>query len=351
MTPDPTTVRPLAGVHVIELAGIGPGPYACMLLADLGAHVIRFERPGGIDAVRRDPVTTRGRAETRFVDLKTPAGVEEVLAEVARAEVLVEGFRPGVMERLGLGPADCAARNPALVYGRMTGWGQDGPLARTAGHDIDYIALAGVLHAIGPNDGKPVVPLNLIGDFGGGAMFLVVGVLAALLQARSSGRGRVVDAAMVDGAVSLMAMIMGRVASGHWRDGERGANSLDGGTPWYDTYACADGRFFAVGANERPFYDLLCARLGLAAEEAAWRDERSRWPALAARIAQAFALRTRDEWTAVFDGSDACASPVLTLAEAAAHPHNRARGNIVTVDGVAQPAAAPRFAPLRPAGD
>lgn len=339
---------PLVGVRVVELAGIGPGPYACMLLADLGASVLRFERPGGIDAVRRDPVTTRGRAETRFVDLKQADGVAEVLAAVAAADVLVEGFRPGVMERLGLGPADCAARNPALVYGRMTGWGQTGPLARSAGHDINYIALAGVLHAIGPRHGKPVLPLNLVGDFGGGAMFLVVGVLAALLQARVSGRGSVVDAAMVDGAGSLMAMILGRVASGHWLDGQRASNSLDGGVPWYDTYETADGKYLALGANERPFYDLMCGTLGLAPHEAGWRDDPARWPELARCIGERVASRTRDEWAAAFAGSDACVSPVLTLAEAAQHPHNVARASFVAPGGVLQPAAAPRFSPLPP---
>jgi len=337
----------LQGVRVLELAGIGPGPFAATLLADQGAEVIRIERPGpeGRDEVRHDPVTTRGRAAVRTLDLKSAQGREALLAEVERADILLEGFRPGVMERLGLGPGDCHARNPRLVYGRMTGWGQTGPLAPRAGHDINYIALAGVLHAIGPEE-KPVPPLNLIGDFGGGALYLAFGVLAALLRARSSGQGQVVDAAMVDGAFSLMGMIFGRIAAGHWHDGVRGTNSLDGGRPWYDTYATADGRHMAVGANEPQFYRLLCEGVGLTAQEAAMRDDPSAWPTLRQRLAARFATRTRDEWSAIFGNSDACVSPVLTLAEAAAHPHNAARGNTYVQDGVLQPATAPRIEPI-----
>lgn len=342
----------LQGVRVIELAGIGPGPFAAMLLADHGAEVLRIERPGpeGRDEVRHDPVTTRGRAGRLVLDLKSAAGREALLAEVEHADILLEGFRPGVMERLGLGPADCHARNPRLVYGRMTGWGQHGPLAPRAGHDINYIALAGVLHAIGTggepgpggvSGGKPVPPLNLVGDFGGGALYLAFGVLAALLKARSTGQGQVVDAAMVDGALSLMAMIFGRIAAGHWQDGVRAANSLDGGRPWYDTYATADGRHMAVGANEPQFYRLLCEGLGLTPAEAAMRDDPAAWPRLRACIAARFATRTRDEWTAVFEDTDACVSPVLTMAEAAQHRHNVARGNVVQVQGVWQPATAP----------
>jgi alpha-methylacyl-CoA racemase len=338
--------QPLAGVRVVELAGIGPGPFAAMLLADLGAEVIRIERPGGVDEVRRDPVTTRGRAATHFVDLKSAEGRDLVLGLVETAELLIEGYRPGVMERLGLGPADCVRRNVRLVYGRMTGWGQSGPLAPAAGHDINYIGLAGVLHAIGRKGEKPTVPLNLIGDFGGGALYLVFGLLAALVDARATGRGRVVDAAMTDGAASLMAMILGRMAGGFWRDGERGVNSLDGGTPWYDTYETRDGKYFAVGANERPFYDELCRRLGLTTEEAAWRDHKPCWPALRARLGSAFRTRTREQWAAVFEGSDACASPVFTLVEAAAHPHNAERGTLERRQGVLQPAPAPRFTAL-----
>lgn len=356
----------LHGVRVVELASIGPGPFAAMLLADHGAEVLRIERPGpeGHDEVRHDPVTTRARARRLVLDLKSAAGRDALLAEVERADILLEGFRPGVMERLGLGPTECHTRNPRLVYGRMTGWGQEGPLALRAGHDINYIALAGVLHAIGTggpspsaeagvSGGKPIPPLNLVGDFGGGALYLAFGVLAALVQARTTGRGQVVDAAMVDGALSLMAMIFGRIAAGHWHDGVRASNSLDGGRPWYDTYATADGRHVAVGANEPQFYRLLCEGLGLTAAEAAMRDDSGAWPRLRACIAARFATRTRDEWAARFEGTDACVSPVLTLAEAAHHPHNVARGNVVQAGGVWQPAAAPRITPASqgPGGD
>jgi alpha-methylacyl-CoA racemase len=337
---------PLEHLTILELAGIGPVPHCGMMLADLGARVILIDRLETVGlAPETGDILGRGK-QSIAIDLKRSDGPGLVLRLAEKADALIEGFRPGVAERLGIGPDRVLAANPRIVYGRMTGWGQEGPMAREAGHDINYIALAGVLHAIGRKDDKPVVPLNLIGDFGGGALYLVFGVLAALIDARASGRGRVVDAAMVDGALSLMAMIMGRIASGHWRDGERASNALDGGVPWYDTYPTADGKYMAVGANERPFYELLCTKLGLSAEEAAWRDDPRRWPALAQRIAQAFTGRTRDEWTAVFDGSDACASPVLTLAEAAAHAHNVARGNITRRDGIAQPAAAPRFAEL-----
>jgi alpha-methylacyl-CoA racemase len=337
----------LHGVRVLEITSIGPGPFAAMMLADQGAEVVRIERPGpqGHDAVRHDPVTTRGRAARLQLDLKTAPGREALLTEIERADILLEGFRPGVMERLHLGPAECHARNPRLVYGRMTGWGQHGPLAASAGHDINYIALTGVLHAIGPGGaaGKPIPPLNLIADFGGGGMYLAFGVLAALVRARASGVGQVVDAAMVDGSLSLMAMIYGRIAAGHWHDGERATNALDGGRPWYDTYRTADGRWMAVGPNEPAFYALMCERLGLTPAEAAMRDDPALWPALRQRIGERFASRTRDEWAALFDGTDACVSPVLTMAEAAAHPHNRARGNVVVRDGVAQPGVAPRI--------
>jgi alpha-methylacyl-CoA racemase len=343
----------LQGVRVIELASIGPGPFAAMMLADHGAEVLRIERPGpeGHDEVRHDPVTMRGRAGRRVLDLKSAEGREALLVEVERADILLEGFRPGVMERLGLGPAHCHARNPRLVYGRMTGWGQDGPLAPRAGHDINYISLAGVLHAIGtgaPAGGRPIPPLNLVGDFGGGALYLAFGVLAALLRARSTGQGQVVDAAMVDGSLSLMAMIFGRIAAGHWQDGARASNSLDGGRPWYDTYATADGRHMSVGANEPQFYRLFCEGLGLTPAEAALRDDPPAWPALRERIAALFATRTRDEWTQRFAGTDACVSPVLTLAEAEVHPHNRARGNVLRLQGIAQPARAPRIVPAAP---
>jgi alpha-methylacyl-CoA racemase len=339
---------PLRGVRVLEMAGIGPAPFACMLLADLGADVLRIERPAvaeGEPAHRgssRHIVTNRGRPAFE-VDLKSAPGRERTLDLVAAADVLVEGFRPGVMERLGLGPDACLAANPALVYGRMTGWGQDGPLAHTAGHDINYIALSGALHAIGPRDGKPVPPLNLVGDFGGGALYLAFGITSALLEARRTGRGQVVDAAIVDGSLSLMGLVLGRWAAGVWQD-QRGANMLDGGAPWYDTYATADGKFVAVGAIEPQFYQELRRRLGDdELPDAQQRLDPAGWPALRARLATIFAQRTRDEWCALLEGTDACVSPVLSLAEVGAHPHNRARANLQTVDGIMQPAPLPRF--------
>lgn len=337
---------PLKDLRVVELAGIGPAPFACMLLADLGAQVMRVERPGGaggtFKAEPRFQVTLRGRPAVG-VDLKSASGRELVLALVAQADVLVEGFRPGVTERLGLGPEDCLARNPRLVYGRMTGWGQDGPLAQVAGHDINYIALTGALHAIGPRDGPPVPPLNLIGDFGGGSMYLLLGLLAAVLEARSSGRGQVVDAAMVDGAASLMSTFYGRLAAGQWTD-RRGANALDGGVPWYAVYETADGRHVAVGAIEPPFFKALAEGIGLDPVLAERRLDPETWPALREAMARVFRSRTRDEWCARLEHTEACVSPVLSLQEAPLHPHNRARGVFATPpSGVVQPAAAPRF--------
>ncbi|MBC5766227.1 CaiB/BaiF CoA transferase family protein [Ramlibacter albus] len=332
---------PLAGVRVLEMAGIGPGPFACMLLSDLGADVLRIDRPPAkqVQAAHRGPdttnVTLRGRA-TLHADLKQTADRDRVLSLAANAHVLVEGFRPGVMERLGLGPDECLARNPALVYGRMTGWGQDGPLAHSAGHDINYIALTGALHAIGPREGKPVVPLNLIGDFGGGALYLAFGIVSALLEARASGHGQVVDAAIVDGTLSLMGMVYGRLAAGAWRD-ERGANLLDGGAAWYDTYETADGKYISIGAIEPQFYDDLCARMGLPA------PERGGERASAEDLRALFLTRTREQWCELLEGTDACFAPVLGLTEAAAHPHNVARRNMVELGGVLQPAVAPRF--------
>ncbi|NMO91645.1 CoA transferase [Actinomycetospora sp. TBRC 11914] len=333
---------PLHGLRVVELAGIGPGPYAAMLLADMGAEVVRIERPG--PAASSLPVAVdvlrRGR-ESVVVDTRQDDGVRAVLGLVTGADVLLEGYRPGVTERMGLGPEDCWAVNPRLVYGRMTGWGQEGPLSHSAGHDIGYIALTGALHAIGPADGGPVPPLNLVGDFGGGSLFLVAGVLAAVWEAGRSGRGQVVDAAIVDGAASLTGMMHSMLAAGLWRD-ERGANMLDGGQPWYATYATSDNRWMAVGALEPKFYAELMGRLGLEADEAE-RADRSRWPALRARIAGAFASRTQEEWRAEFDGTDSCVAPVLPFAEAPQDPHLVARGTFVDVAGVAQPAPAPRF--------
>ncbi|MFR9729558.1 CaiB/BaiF CoA transferase family protein [Saccharopolyspora sp. MS10] len=339
---------PLAGVRVVELAGLGPAPFCGMLLADLGADVIRVGRPG------RGPgehdLLDRGKRAIS-VDLKHEGGAAAVLALVERADVLIEGFRPGVAERLGVGPERCWEVNPKLVFGRMTGWGQDGPLAATAGHDIGYIALTGMLHAIGRRGGPPQVPANLVGDFGGGAMYLAVGVLAALLQARTSGRGQVVDASIVDGAAHLGSMLYGFAAAGSWSD-RRGTNLLDTGAPYYDVYETSDGEHVAVGALEPQFYAELLDRLGLAGT-APDRDDPANWPALRALLADTFRQRTRAEWTEVFDGSDACVAPVLSMREASEHPHVRARGTLPSPGGVLQPAPAPRFsrtpnAPPRP---
>jgi alpha-methylacyl-CoA racemase len=333
---------PLTGVRVVELAGLGPAPYACMLLAELGADVIRVDRPtGGSRLVATDyDVLNRSRPSVA-VDLKVPAGRDVVLRLVDEADVLVEGLRPRVTERLGLGPDECLARNPRLVYARMTGWGQDGPLAQRAGHDINYLGLTGALHAIGPAD-RPVVPLNIGADFGGGSMFLVVGVLAALLERAGSGRGQVVDAAMVDGASSLVTMIYGMLGTGLWRD-RRASNLLDGGAPFYDTYACRDGGHVAVGALEPQFYAAFVAGLGLEGALPGGQYDVAHWAEHRRLFAEAFATRTRDEWSAVFEGTDACVTPVLSLHEAPAHPHLAARGTFVEQDGHPQPAPAPRF--------
>jgi alpha-methylacyl-CoA racemase len=341
-----TGAGPLVGLRVVELAGLGPGPHAAMVLADLGADVVRVDRPADAaglhlgDAALPDP-TLRGRRRVA-ADLKDPAGREAVLRLAARADVLVEGYRPGVAERLGVGPDACLARNPRLVYGRITGWGQDGPLARRAGHDLNYVSLTGALHAIGRAGERPVPPLNLVADMGGGSMLLLVGVLAALWEARRSGRGQVVDAAMVDGAGLLMQMIWALYGQGRWTD-EREANLLDGHVPWYDTYTCADGRHVAVGPLEPRFYAQLLAGLGLDPAALPDRDDEARWPELRARLAAAFASRTRDEWAAVFAETDACVTPVLALGEVAAHPHLAARGAVVAPGGVPQAAPAPRF--------
>ena len=341
---------PLAGLKVVELAGLGPGPHAAMILADLGADVVRIDRPaGGLQLGPPDAPdpTLRGRRRVA-ADLKDPAGRETVLRLVDRADVLLEGYRPGVTERLGVGPADCHARNPRLIYGRITGWGQQGPLAARAGHDINYISLTGALHAIGRADQRPVPPLNLVGDYGGGSMLLVVGVLAALWEARSSGRGQVVDAAMVDGASLLVQLVWGLRAQGNWSD-ERDANLLDGHAPFYDTYTCADGRHVAVGALEPQFYEALLAGLGMEPGQLPAQYDRAGWPTLRARFTAAFVSRDRDEWAAAFAGTDACVTPVLTFDEAAGHPHLVARSTIVTDDGgVPQAAPAPRFSRTAP---
>jgi alpha-methylacyl-CoA racemase len=320
-------------------------PFCAMLLADAGAEVIRIDRPGAagpLGLAAQFDVPARGR-RSLALDLRQAPAATAVLHLVAQADILIEGFRPGVMERLGLGPEPCLARNPRLVYGRMTGWGQTGPLAATAGHDINYIALAGALHAIGHADGPPVLPLNLVGDYGGGAMLLAFGVLCALHEARHSGRGQVVDAAMTEGASLLSALFHGLKAAGVWQNA-RGANLLDSGAPFYGTYACADGRYVAVGALEPQFYAELLQRLRLDDLSVQAQHDRHQWPELRRRLAAAFARRPRDEWCAVFDGSDACVTPVLDWDEAPHHPHHRARAAFIEVGGVLQPAPAPRFA-------
>ncbi|WP_119353000.1 CaiB/BaiF CoA transferase family protein [Azohydromonas sediminis] len=334
----------LAGLRVIEMVGLGPAPLCAMLLADHGAEVIRIDRPGAAGALGLPPqydVAARGR-RSLAIDLRKPGAVDAVLDLVARADVLIEGFRPGVMERLGLGPDVCLARQPRLVYGRMTGWGQSGPLAHAAGHDINYIALSGALQAIGRAGEAPVPPLNYVGDYGGGAMLLAFGVLAALYEAQRSGRGQVVDAAMTDGAALLSAMFYGLKAAGAWRN-ERGTNLLDSGAHFYDTYRCADGKYVAVGAIEPQFHAELLARLGLDAAEFKRPLDPAQWPQHKARLAAVFATRTRDEWCTVLEGSDACFAPVLDWDEAPRHPHNVARGTFVEIGGVVQPAPAPRF--------
>ncbi|MFE9811649.1 CaiB/BaiF CoA transferase family protein [Streptomyces sp. NPDC005227] len=333
---------PLAGVRVVELAGIGPGPFAAMLLADLGADVVRVDRPDG-PGLAIDPahdVTNRNKRSV-IIDLKAENGPSRVLDLAERADILIEGYRPGVAERLGVGPDACHARNRKLVYGRMTGWGQDGPLAHRAGHDVAYIALTGTLGMIGRPGEAPAVPANLLGDYAGGSLYLVVGVLAALHSARESGEGQVVDAAIVDGTAHLSAMIHGMMAAGGWQD-RRGANLLDGGCPYYGTYETADGGYMAVGPLEGQFYDMFVDLLGVPELRPA-RKDLARWPELRETVAARFKTRTRDEWTAVFDGSDACVAPVLSLREAPTHPHLAARGTFVDHGGITQPAPAPRF--------
>ena len=342
---DETHVRPgpLSGLHVVELGGIGPVPLCGMILSDLGAEVVRIDRPSLAGTESLAPVLHRGRRSVT-IDLKTPEGRGLALRLIDRAQALVEGFRPSVTERLGLGPGACLARNPQLVYGRMTGWGQDGPLAGEAGHDIDYIALAGALGAIGPRDGNPVVPLNLVGDMGGGGMMLALGICAGVLHARATGEGQVVDAAMTDGVALQLAGIHGLLARGLWSD-RRGENLLDGSAPFYGTYRCADGGHVAVGCLEPEFYAAFLAVLELA-DDPLFADQldRSAWPAMAERLEATFAERARDEWATLFAGRDACVTPVLGLAEAAHHPHNATRGTyLVDEDGAIQPGVAPRF--------
>jgi alpha-methylacyl-CoA racemase len=336
---------PLAGIRIIEIAGIGPGPMCAMLLADLGAEIICVDRPGGtslgLPVAREHDFVARGRRSI-VLDLKKPEAVEVLLRLVETADGLIEGFRPGVVERLGFGPQICLARNPKLVFGRMTGYGQSGPLAEVAGHDINYIALAGALSAIGRKGEKPVAPLNLVGDYAGGALYLALGMLAGLLNARATGQGDVVDAAMVDGVASLMAMFCSLRAGGIWR-AERGDNILDGGAPWYDTYETSDGLHVAIGAIEPKFFQTFARIVGLDAEDVERQYDRAHWPVLREKLTAIFLQRSRADWTAVFEKAEACVAPVLDLAEAALHPHLVARKTFVAAGGFIQPAPAPRF--------
>lgn len=354
--PPPPAKGPLSGLRVLEFAGIGPGPFCAMLLSDMGAEVVRIDRQGARGGAPSD-IMARGR-RCVALDLKSSADVETCLQLIGKADALIEGFRPSVMERLGLGPDPALARNPKLVYGRMTGWGQTGPLSHAAGHDIDYLAISGALGAIGAAD-KPVAPLNLAADFGGGALYLAMGLLAAIIHARTTGEGQVVDCAMTDGAASLMTMFYGFRAAGMWRD-QRAANLLDGGAHFYDTYRCADGEWIAVGALEPQFYALLLQKAGIEDDAFSSQMDRKAWPELKAKLAAVIATRTRDAWAALMEGSDACVAPVLSMAEAPLHPHNVARGTFVEVAGVVQPAPAPRFsatpgaiqrAPAQPGSD
>ncbi|ALC18716.1 CaiB/BaiF CoA transferase family protein [Streptomyces pristinaespiralis] len=333
---------PLAGVRVIELGGIGPGPFCGMLLADLGAEVIRIDRPAEAGRPNSMPVLHRNRLSIT-VDLKSREGIEVIRTLAGTSDVAFEGFRPGVAERLGLGPDDLIARNPRLVYGRMTGWGQDGPLAQDPGHDINYIALSGALHSIGTPE-TPVVPLNLIGDFGGGGMLLALGILSAVISARTTGRGQVVDAAMTDGSATLLAMMYGFIASDMWTD-ERASNFLDGGAPYYGVYRCSDGRHLSVGPVEPQFYANLLRVLGIADDpDFAGQNDRAKWPVMKQKLTDLFATRTRDEWAKEFEGQEACVAPVLSLLEAPQHPHNLARGTYRTgAHGGVEPAPSPRF--------
>jgi len=331
---------PLAGVRVVEFAGLGPAPFACMLLGDMGADVVRIDRPGTRLGDPRD-IVGRGR-RTVLLDLKTQAGCDEARQLLCHADALVEGFRPGVMERLGLGPEAIAAVNPRLVYGRMTGWGQQGPLSQAAGHDINYIATSGALAAIGPAGGPPVPPLNLVGDYGGGSLYLVTGILAALLEARTSGRGQVVDAAICDGVFSLMSTALAHGLRGIHSE-RRGSNVLDGGAPYYAVYATSDGQHVCVGAIEPQFFALLCDKIGLRGDLRDAQNDRGRWPALRQEMERIFVQRTRRHWIELLEGTDACFAPVLTLSEARQHPHNLERGAFEQVDDVPHPTPAPRF--------
>ena len=339
---------PLEGIRIVELAGIGPGPFCAMLLSDMGAEVIRVDRAAmvGHDTDRdgndsRFNLLARGRRNIA-VDLKNPTAVNATLRLIEQADALLEGFRPGVMERLGLGPDLCLARNPKLVYGRMTGWGQDGPIAHIAGHDINYIALSGVLHSIGESGGPPVPPLNLVGDFGGGALYLAMGVLAGIISARSTGKGQVIDCSMVEGSASLMMMMYGSLASGAWKE-ERGQNRTDGGAHYYQVYQTKDGEYVSVGAIEPQFYALLLKHTGLEGEDLPPQTDRTHWPEMQERLKRIFKSKTRAEWTEIMQQTDICFAPVLRMSEAIDHPHNRHRNSFVEIDGIPQPGPAPRF--------
>lgn len=336
---------PLKDVRIVEIAGIGPGPVAAMLLADMGATIIRVDRkePSGLGLPRpvEFDVALRNRKSIR-VDLKDPAGRELVLDLIGKADALIEGFRPGVLERLGLGPDDCLDRNPKLIYGRVTGWGQQGPMAHAAGHDINYIAVTGVLNAIGRRAQSPTVPLNVIGDYAGGSLYLALGILAGILEARRSGKGQVVDAAIVDGVASLMTVLVGLKQAGMMA-GERGTNLLDSGAPFYDVYECADGKYISVGSIEPKFYVQLLDRIGVDPAELGDQNDQRNWPKAKEILAERFRTKTRAEWTALLEGTDACFAPVLNVAEAYEHPHLKARKTYINVAGVNQPAPAPRF--------
>jgi alpha-methylacyl-CoA racemase len=335
----------LSGYKMIEFAGIGPGPMCAMLLSDMGADVLRIDRTSdanlGIATEAKYGLLNRGRRSAAF-DLKRPEAVDAVMRLIEKADALLEGFRPGVMERLGLSPDKCLARNPRLVYGRMTGWGQEGPLAHAAGHDINYIALSGALHSIGRRGQAPVPPLNLVGDFGGGALYLALGIVAGLLEAQKSGKGQVIDAAMTDGSSSLMTAIYGIHASGRWTN-NRGDNILDTGAHYYDVYETKDGQYISIGSIEAKFYEELLQLSGMKNEELPSQNDRKSWPALKDRVAAIFRTKTRDEWCKLMEGSDVCFAPVLSMEEAPRHPHNRHRGTFVDFDGVVQPGPAPRF--------
>ncbi len=346
----PPRMGPLAGVRIVEIGALGPAPMCAMLLADLGATVLRIDRKGDADLGLKRPrhldLLLRSRGALAL-DLKSPADRDLALRLIGQADALIEGFRPGVMERLGLGPETCLKLNPRLAYGRMTGWGQDGPLAQSAGHDVNYIALTGALAAIGPTGGAPAIPLNLVGDFGGGALYLAMGLLAAIIHARGTGQGQVVDAAMVDGAASLQTMFFGFMAAGMWKP-ERGANSVDSGSHFYQVYQCSDGKWVSVGAIEKRFYEELLRRLEIDPATVGPQMDSANWPKARAILAARFASRTRDEWCALLEGSDACFAPILSWDEAVDHPHMKARGTFIDVAGVRQPAPAPRFSHSQP---